>query len=92
MHRLWIPKPNTLGELRAITKPNKADILVMGALSHLLNIVFEDIFLPTLTGLCRGPITFFLEVQSWGPVDRLIKSDVVKCFDNIDHGLLISVL
>lgn len=40
----------------------------------------------------RGPITFFFEVQRWGQVDRLIKADVVKCFDNIDHGLLISAM
>ena len=40
MYWSWIPKPNKLGELRAITKPDKADILVMDALSHLLNIVF----------------------------------------------------
>ena len=45
MYRSWIPKPNKLGELQAIMKPDKADILVMESLSHLLNIVFEDIFL-----------------------------------------------
>ncbi len=50
MYRSWITKPNKLGELRAITKPDKADILVMDALSHLLNLVFEDIFLTNSHG------------------------------------------
>lgn len=37
MYRSWIPKPNKPGKLRPITQPNKADIIVMDALSHLLN-------------------------------------------------------
>lgn len=94
MYRSWIPKPNKPGHLRAITQPNKADIIVMDALSQLLKIVFDDLFVPQSHGFRkgRGPITFFLEFQSWGRVDRLKQSDVVKCFDNIDHGLLISAL
>lgn len=96
MYRSWIPKPNKPGKLRPITQPKKKGGYHRDgcALSHLLNLIFEEIFLPQSHGFRkgRGPITFFLEIQSWGPVDRLIKSDVVKCFDNIDHGLLISVL
>lgn len=46
MYRSWIPKPNKPGELRAITQPNKADTIGLDALSQLLNIVFEEIFLP----------------------------------------------
>jgi hypothetical protein len=34
MYRSWIPKPNKPGKLRAITQPNKGDIIVMDALSH----------------------------------------------------------
>lgn len=66
----------------------------MDGISQVLNKFFDGIFLYCSHGFRkgRGSITFFLQVSSWGPVDRLIKSDVVKCFDNIDHGLLISVL
>lgn len=35
MYRSWIPKPNKPGQLRPITQPNKADILVMDALAQL---------------------------------------------------------
>jgi retron-type reverse transcriptase len=90
MYRSWIPKPNKPGKMRPITQPHKEDFIVMDALSQLLNIVFEDIFLTQSHGFRkgRGPITFFAHVQSWGEVDRLIKADIVGCFDNIDHALL----
>lgn len=91
MYRSWIPKPNKPGKLRPITQPNKVDILVMEALAHLLNLVFEEIFVSQSHGFRpgRGSISFFLQVQGWGLVDRLVKSDVVACFDSIDHRLLI---
>ena len=45
MYRSWIPKPNKPGQIWAITQPNKTNIIIMDVLSHLLNIIFEDIFL-----------------------------------------------
>lgn len=62
----------------------------MEALSLLLNIVYEDVFLTNSHGFRKGggPITFFAHVDSWGTVDRFIKADIVGCFDNIDHTLL----
>lgn len=94
MYRSWIPKPNKPDQLRPITQPNEKDIPVMDSISFLLNLVYKDIFLDTSHGFRRGrgPITFFSELHSWGQVDRLIKSDIVKCFDNINHDLLISFL
>lgn len=92
MYRSWIPKPNKPGQLRPITQPNEKDIPVMDSIAFLLNLVYKDIFLDTSHGFRkgRGPITFFQELHSWGQMDRLIKSDIVKCFDNINHDLLIS--
>lgn len=94
MYRSWIPKPNKPGQMRAITQPNKTEIIVMDALSHLLNIIFEDLFLSQSHGFRkgRGPITFFIQIRSWNRVDKLMKSDIVKSFDNIDHGLCFSIL
>lgn len=40
--------------MRAITQPNKTDIIVMDALSHLLNIIFEDLFLSQSHGFRKG--------------------------------------
>jgi retron-type reverse transcriptase len=94
MYRSWIPKPNKPGHLRPITQPNEKDILVMDSIAFLLNLVYKDIFLDASHGFRRGrgPITFFSELHSWGQLDRLIKSDIVKCFDNINHDQLISFL
>lgn len=95
MYRSWIPKPNKPGEMRPITQPNKVDVIVMEAISQVLSTTFEEIFLHYSHGFRkgRGIITFFSEVNSWNlSVDRLIKSDLVKCFDNVDHELLITVL
>lgn len=73
--------------------PTKGDIILMDALSYLYNIVFEDLFLHQSHGFRKGRGLLlslcFMEVQSWGRVDRLMLSDIVKCFDSIDHGLLI---
>ncbi|KAL6983142.1 hypothetical protein U1Q18_016536 [Sarracenia purpurea var. burkii] len=41
MHRLYIPKPNKPGQLRPITQPYPKEILVMDAISHVLNQVVE---------------------------------------------------
>lgn len=94
MYRSWIPKPHKPGELRPITQPAKRDLIILDGISYLLNLVYEEIFLDSSHGFRkgRGPITFFYELHGWGPVDRLIKSDIVKCFDNIDHKQLTSFL
>lgn len=67
---------------------------MMDAISKLLGVIFEDVLLPCSHGFRpgRGAITFFLQVKSWGSLDRLMKADIVKCFDNIDHELLIREL
>lgn len=48
------------------------------ALSHLLNVVFEDRFLDISHGFRkgRGHDTFFMRVRMWGPVDKLIKTKI----------------
>ena len=53
MHRSWIPKPNKPGKMRPIT-PCKKDLIVMEALSLLLNIVYEDVFLTNSHGFRKG--------------------------------------
>ena len=47
MYRSWIPKPNKPEELQSIAQPNKQGKTIgLDVLSHLLNIVFDEIFLP----------------------------------------------
>lgn len=54
MYRSWIPKPNKPGQLRPITQPDKADLIVMDALPQKENIVFEDLFLTQSHGFRKG--------------------------------------
>ncbi|KAM1859816.1 hypothetical protein ACFX13_012066 [Malus domestica] len=74
MHMSWIPKPNKPGPIT----PCKKDLIVMEALSLLLNIVYEDVLLTHSHGFRKGrrPITFFAHVDSWGTVDRFFKADI----------------
>lgn len=67
MYHSWITKPNKPGQLRAITQPNKKDIIVIDALCKLPNLVFERVFLSYSHGFRkgRGTLTFFLDVQNW---------------------------
>ena len=66
---VWVPKPNKPGKMRPITQPNKADIIVMDALSlffNLLNGVFEDI--AHFSWLSEKTLTLLLLVRNWAPV------------------------
>lgn len=94
MIRAYIPKPNKPGKLRPITPPARRDRIVMDGMAILLNIVFESTFLPCSHGFRpgKGPLTFMTCVENWRDVDRLIKADVVACFDSIDHQILIDKL
>jgi len=40
----------------------------------------------------RGARTFFLAVADWPDMKCLVQCDVVKCFDRIEHTLLIFLL
>lgn len=55
---------------------------------------FRIYFLPFSHGFRkeRGALTFFAHVEGWGKIDRLIKADIVGCFDNMDHALLNSMV
>lgn len=94
MNRSYRPKPNKPGQTRPITKPHIADRLVLAALAALLDIILDNMFSPHSHGFRkrRGLPTFFKDMDNWDPMDLLIKADIVKCFDNIDHQLLLSAL
>lgn len=79
-----------LGQVRPITQPHEDDLIVMKALSLVLSEELDKVFLTESNGFRpgRGVLTFFAQVREWGPVERLIKADVVGCFDHIKHGPL----
>lgn len=69
---------------------------VTAELNQILSDLFEKEFLPCSHGFRpnRGMPTFFAALSKCGcgKVDRLIKADLVMCFDLIDHDLLLSIL
>nr|KUM48159.1 18S ribosomal RNA intron 1 ORF [Picea glauca] len=91
MRRIYIPKPHKPGQLRPITTPHTSDIIVMDALSEVLNMLLRDIFLPCSHGFRkkRSGETLFMDVLSWGPIDQFVVADIVKCFDNLEHKRLL---
>lgn len=94
MFRSFIPKPKKPGQWRPITQPAERDRLVMKALSHLLNPTLDSSFSEHSHGFRprRGSISFMRAVREWPALDMVIKCDIEKCFDRIDHNLLLSFL
>lgn len=94
MRRSFIPKAKKPSEKRPITQPFWEDRVVMDALQQLLNEKFANFFLDSSHGFRkgRGVETFLKGVVSWRQVGSFIQADVVKCFDNVQHDLLLSLL
>lgn len=93
MHRSFIPKPNKrFNKFRPITQLIIfKDRLVLDALER---IPMDPIFSKHSHGFRprRGTISFIKAVREWPTLDRMIQCDIVKCFDRIDHELLLSFL
>lgn len=66
----------------------------MDAMSLVLNEVFEKIFLECYHGFWKGcgAHSFFTQMRKWGEVEQLIQADIVSCFENLDHSLLLQAL
>ena len=94
MYRLFVPKPFKPGELRPITIPHPRDLIIMDAISNVLTRLFHPIFLECSHGFRkgRGTRTCFFTILSWPNIDHFITADVVGCFDNIHHDLLLTIL
>lgn len=57
MYRSYIPKPKKpgrTGKLRPITQPHKKDIILMDAISLILNEIFESLFIESAHGFRKG--------------------------------------
>ena len=94
MHRTYIPKPNKPGELRPITIPHVLDVIVMDSMSEVFNDLLRHTFLTSSHGFRkkRSVETLFMDVKDWGPVDRFIGADIVKCYDNLTHNKLLAAV
>ena len=94
MKRSFIPKVNKPGQFRPLTQPADKDRLVMDALVRLLNETWDSTFSERSHGVRprRGTLSFIRAIKAWPPNDKLVQCDVEKCFDKLDHCLLLSFL
>lgn len=93
MRRIFVPKPKSTDK-RPITISSPIDRVVHKSVANVLEAICERIFIPVSYGFRPYASThsFFKEVQQWTGIKRIIHADVSKCFDNIEHSMLIRLL
>lgn len=95
--RVQIPKPG--GGFRPLGIPNPRDKIVQSAIHIILEAIYDSKYSPTFSlhshGFRRNHSchTALQQLQrSWNGINWIVEGDISKCFDQIDHHILISLL
>ena len=91
--RVYIPKAS--GGLRPLSIAPPRDKIVQQAIKSILESIFEPIFLECSHGFRpnRSCHTALNEVRrTFTPSAWVIEGDIEKCFDSIDHSLLMAII
>lgn len=91
--RIEIPKKN--GQLRPLGIPGPRDKIIQEGMKLILEAIFEPTFLEYSHGFRPGKSTHTAinyYKMKFGQIKWFIEGDIKKCFDSLDHKLLVKLL
>lgn len=94
IRRVWIPKPGR-SEKRPLGIPDFQDRVVQEVIRMILEAIYEPRFKDSSHGFrpSRGQHSCIQYVRAWFPgTVWYIEGDISKCFDSIDHYILVRIL
>lgn len=88
------PKEECPFEKRTITIPSPIDQVILQSIYDALGAIYDPLFRPESHGFRHKENAHSLlrRAQGCTGIKQIIRSDVIKCFDEVDHSILLEVL